>query len=202
MGGEYEYLALLHQLEHPLLRLCRETGVPGTHDFVEQQNLRIDAGRNGKCQTDEHARRIGTHRIGKELPELRKVSDFIQLLFDLARGHTQQQAANANVVPAGLIHLKAGRELEHRTNMSLPFHVAGCRRINAGQDLQKSALTSSVESYKSNALTFADIQVDIFEGFHTITPRRRGSLHKPCKQPGLQAVCAVDAPLESHPYFA
>ena len=79
---------------------ARNVGVAGREDLVEQQDVRVDRGRDGEAEPRAHARRIGLERRVDELAELGVLDDRRQELAGHRVVEAEERPAEQDVVAA------------------------------------------------------------------------------------------------------
>ena len=97
-----------------MLRFRQKPGVAGEDPFVHQQNLGREAGGDGECQARHHAGRVGADGNVEIVAEFGEFGDIGHPLFDFARGKSEDQSAQADIVVAADIAIDAEADVEHR----------------------------------------------------------------------------------------
>jgi len=80
-----------------------------------------------------------------------------------ARRLALQVTAIGDVLPTVGVALEAQRDVEQRTDASLYDHVAGRRRVDAGQQAQQRAFAGAVVADDADAVALADAHVHVLE---------------------------------------
>ena len=106
-----------------------EALVADRQHLVDQHHLRLDVGRDGEAEADEHARRVVLDRRVDELLEPGELDDLVEAARDLALGEPEDRAVQEDVLAAAQLRVEAGAELEERRDTTA--HVtpprSGCR---------------------------------------------------------------------------
>ena len=157
MRDEDQDLGFLHQIVHPLLRLLDEGRVAGRHRLVEQQDVGVDGRRDREGQADQYTGGVILDRHVQKIAQLGKLRDLQHLFLDLLRRLAEHETAQIDVVPAVLLHLEAGRELEHTGHAALHGQLASRGEINAGDHAQEGALAGAVVADDREALALLDV---------------------------------------------
>src|SRR5205814_9218007 len=89
MTGEHKDTGALNQRLHATLGTGREPRVACSYPFVEQENVRIDRGRNGKAEACNHAGLVGSHGQLEVLSELAEMDDVLELAVDFVEAQTE-----------------------------------------------------------------------------------------------------------------
>src|SRR5262249_32366740 len=99
----------------------------GDH-FVDDQDLRFEMRRDGKAKSNMHAAAIALHRSIKELLDIRKCNDLIELARDLGTSHPKNGAVEKDVFPAGQFGMEPCAHLEEARDPA-PQDRASPRRL-------------------------------------------------------------------------
>jgi hypothetical protein len=75
-------------LFHPIDAASLICGIADSKDFVDQEDLGLQMGRNSECQAYVHTTRIAFHRGVQELLDLREGHDFVELALDFLPAHS------------------------------------------------------------------------------------------------------------------
>ena len=103
-------LAALDELDDPRLRLRPERRVAGREDLVEQQDVRVDRGRDREPEPRPHPRRVRLQRRIDELAEVGEFDDRRAAARASPVVEAQERAAEQDVVAAGQLLVEAGAQ--------------------------------------------------------------------------------------------
>ena len=112
MRYEDDGLSLLFKVFQRLEAFLLEGDIAHSQGFIDEQDIRVNLGRDGKTQSDIHTSRIGLYRGVDKITNIRKGDDGIHLLVDLFSGQAQDGAIEVDVLPTGQFLLKASAQLQ------------------------------------------------------------------------------------------
>ena len=95
-------------------RARRKARVAGAEFLIEQQDFRIDCGRDGEAKPHQHASGIGPRRQREVIAQLAERFDLRHFSFDLVAAHAEQQPAGHDIFVAGIVEIEPGRGAEQR----------------------------------------------------------------------------------------
>src|ERR1700741_4293096 len=90
---------------------CLEGHVPDSKHLVKKHDVCIEMDRNREAQPYDHSRRIFLYRNIDKIIDSRKFDDVRDLASYLTIRHTEDRAAEKNVLAASKIRVKAGAQL-------------------------------------------------------------------------------------------
>src|SRR5262249_9004088 len=111
-----------------------------------------------------------------------KVDDIVKLASNLRAAHTQNGAVQIDVVPAGELRVKAGADLEQRSEPAVKFRHAPRWFRDPRQDLEQRALACPVPSDDPDHLAGRDRERDVVEGPDELAGAARRN--RPAGHPG------------------
>ena len=154
-------LAADDDLDDPRLRLRPEVGVAGGEHLVEQQDVRVDRGRDGEAEPGAHPRRVGLERRVDEVAELGVLDDRRQELAGHRVVEPEERAAEQDVVAPGQLLVEAGAERQQPGDVAVDVDRALGRMDDPGEDLEERALAGAVRADDRQRLAALDVQVDV-----------------------------------------
>src|SRR3990172_385065 len=77
-------------------------------DLIDEQDFRIEVGRDREAQAHEHAARVVLYRCIEKLLRLGEGHNIVELAIDLGPLHPQDRAIEINVLAPGQFWMKAG----------------------------------------------------------------------------------------------
>ena len=83
-------------------------------DLVDDQDLRLQVGRDREGQPDVHPAGVALHRRVEELLDLGEGDDLVELAGDLGLPHPEDRAVEVDVLAAGQLGVEAGADLQER----------------------------------------------------------------------------------------
>src|SRR2546423_15542904 len=93
MANEHDGASLFrHHVVHFTETFFLKLDVADGQHFVDQENFRIEVGRDGKREPDIHAARIALDRCVEKLLDLGKSNDLVELLSNFGAAHTKNGA--------------------------------------------------------------------------------------------------------------
>ena len=163
VGHEHDRLGRLDDLDDAGLRLGPERGVAGRQDLVEQQDVRVDRGRDGEPEPGTHAGRVRLERGIDELAELRVLDDRRQEPSRDRVVQAQERPAEQDVVAAAQLLVEPRAEGEQPGHV--PPHVdrALRRADDPGQDLEERALAGAVRTDDGQRLAVEQAQRHVLQ---------------------------------------
>ncbi len=118
-------LRAVEQIPDPGLGLVLERGVADAERLVDQQDVRIDLGGDGKRQPHVHAAGIILERHVGELAQPGELVDPIDQLQHPAAAEAQHRAIEQDVVGAGELGVEAGPHLDQGGDVAADRDLAG-----------------------------------------------------------------------------
>src|ERR1017187_42116 len=130
-------------------------------DLVNKENIGFEVRRDGEGQADVHTTGIMLYWRIDELVDLREIDDLVKLAVDFRLGHTQDRAAQIDVLASCQFRMKAGADFQERADTSINPGQAICRIGDSRQQFQQRALAGAVAPDESNNLTALDIEGNV-----------------------------------------
>lgn len=165
MRGEHEDAGARDELLEAGAGFGHEGGVDGANAFVEEEDFGFDAGDHAEGEADAHAGGVGAKRHGEVIAELGEFGDFIHFLPHLAAGLSQEEAADDDVFVAGDFRVHAHAEIEDGGHAAADIGGAAGGFVDSGEQAQERGFAGAIVPDEANAVAFAQVQVDIAEGF-------------------------------------
>ena len=153
-------------LVEPGLRLRDEGRVPRADQFVHDEDLRDDSGRDGKCEAKQHTSRIGAQRQLEELAKLRKRFDLGNHPAHLADVQAQEHAAQHDVLVARRLEVHAHRDVRERGDGPFDPSPARERLVDTGKHSQQRRFPGAVLPNEAEAVAVRELQVDVAQRHH------------------------------------
>jgi hypothetical protein len=100
--------------EDPPEALPLERLVTGGEDLVEEEDVRVQEGGNGKAEAHRHPRRVGANRPVDRILELGERDDLVEPAPDLGPGEPLDCAVQEDVLATSEVRVEPGAELEQR----------------------------------------------------------------------------------------
>src|SRR5215831_15715243 len=166
MAGEDDDRGAVKKAFDALVRLLAEGFVAGADAFVDQENIALRRGGDGKGQPREHAGRIGSQRQRQEITQFGEVGDLVELGCDLTPVHAQHVAAQINVLDSGRFEIHAGGRIEQRADIAFDGDGAAARLVDAGEHAQQRRLARTVVADETDAVAVIDLEVEAVDGTH------------------------------------
>jgi hypothetical protein len=176
-----------------------ERGVADSENFVDEENLRLEVRRNGKRQACVHAAAVSLRRSVDELLDLRKVHYLVESPRNLAPAHSENRAAEKNVLTACELRMKSGSNFEQRPDSAIDLGASVSRLRNARENLEQRALPRAISPDDSNDFAFANIEAHIAqrpECLERFSAAECPLPQCPRKRDDLFLKCAIRLPLE------
>ena len=104
--------AALAELADAPRALLREVGVAHTQRFVDDQYVRIDAGRDRESEPNIHARGIMLERLIDPFGQTGKLNNRIEPLFHLPARQSHDRAVKKHVFPAAQVRMESGTQFK------------------------------------------------------------------------------------------
>ncbi len=111
--------------------LLLEGGVAHGQYLVDQQNLRLEMGRDGKGQPHAHAAGVALHRRVDELIHLGEGDDLVEAAFDLGLAHAQDGAVEVDVLATSQFRVEAGADFQQAADAAVEDDPTARRRGDA-----------------------------------------------------------------------
>ena len=129
--------ALFFELHDALKRFFSERAIAHRQGFVNDQNIGVGAGGDGKSQAHVHAAGIGFNRLVNELAHTRKVNNaFIQSIC-LGTRKTHDCSGQGNIFSPREFGVKARTQFEQGANFAVHSHAAHAGVQGAAHHLQQ-----------------------------------------------------------------
>ena len=124
VGAKQHGGALRFELHDALKRLLGKRTVAHTQGFINNQDVRVGAGGNGKSQTHIHAAGVGFNRLVNELANARKFDNaFVQSIGFCPR-KSHHCRCQKHIFTAGKFRVKACAQFKQRANFAVHHHTA------------------------------------------------------------------------------
>jgi hypothetical protein len=154
VAGELLDIALAFRLE----RL-----VADRERFVDDENVGVGMGANGKSQSRHHAGRVILYLLIEKRTDSGKLGDRRKPPLHLVAFKPENRAADPRIFASCQRAVEAGAKRQDRRNAAMHLDAAGCRRGDAADDLQKRRLTGAVAADNADALALANFEAHIVE---------------------------------------
>jgi hypothetical protein len=163
VGHEHQRRALGDDLAHALQALLLEAGVTHGQHLVDQQDVGLEEGGDGKPESHLHAARVELDLAVHRALDLREVDDAVEALGDLLTGKAQQGAVQVDVLATGQVRVDARPHLDEGADTPGDLQPAGVRVHHPGQDLEQGGLARAVGADQPHRLARPHHQVDVLE---------------------------------------
>ena len=129
--------ALLFELHDALKRFFSKRTIAYRQGFVNDQNIGVGAGGNGKSQAHIHAAGVGFDRLVNELSNARKVNNAFIQSFCLGTRKTHHCGSQGNIFPSRKFGVKARTQFEQGANFAVHRDAAHAGVQGAAHHLQQ-----------------------------------------------------------------
>ena len=178
MGDEQDGGAARDQLLETAEALGLELGVPHGQSLVDDQHVRLDAGRDGKGQPHVHAGRVRLDGPVDELANVGEGFDVGKAPGDFLSADAQDGAIEIDVLTSGELGVEARAQLQQRGHATTDGDLASSGRERAAQDLQQRALAGAVAADDTDGLTPAHGEVQPLQRPELAEVLRWGAPHQ------------------------
>src|SRR5215204_2526824 len=155
---------LAAELAHLCERLLLEASVACRKGLVDQENVRIHAGRNREREATVHARGVGAHRHVHEVAELGEIHDLLVLCRHLLAGKAGRETAEDDVFLTGELALEADSEREQRTHAAEDLYAAVGWWQDAGHSAQERGLPRAVDADDAECRAAGNLEGHVADG--------------------------------------
>src|SRR5262245_54863566 len=114
MTDQQDRLTALLERPDAIKRFELKACIANSQRFVDDQDIRIDAGRDRKGQASLHATRIRSKGLIDEIFQFGKRDDLVETLGNLCSGKAKAHAAEKHVLPAGVLEMKSCSQFKDR----------------------------------------------------------------------------------------
>ena len=146
VGGDNEAAAILHQTHHAGAHLGIELRVTGADPLVQQQNVRLDHGRNRDRKTQPHAAGKGRQRLLDIAGQFGEFEHLGDQRADFLQPQPHLQAAQIDVFKPRRVGVHAERDIEQAFGRAVDGKTAGTGRIDAGKNPEQGRLAGAVRA--------------------------------------------------------
>ncbi len=174
MGGHHHHIGVLDDGVDALTGFFAEGRIAGAEHFIDQQNIRVSGGGDGKADAGAHARRIGAHGQMQIVAKFAKFDDLRQGFFDLAIGHTQKPPHKAHVLNPGAVDIKPDIIGEEGGNTAPHRALTFISAVDPGQNAQQRAFARAVIANQAHAIACIYFKIQSIKGPDEGSPLRRG----------------------------
>jgi len=158
VGHENDGQALSPQLGDLVQALVLEARVADGQNLVDEDDLGVRVGGDGKAEANVHARGIVLDGHVDKHVQLGKVDDVIHLATDLVVGQAQDRAVQIDVLPAGEVGMKARPQLQEGTQPAVDLHKPGGGLDDARHELEDGAFAGAVRPDKAHHFAHLDLE--------------------------------------------
>lgn len=163
MGGEHEERCFCHDGLHSFVGLLTKAPVASAEDFVDQQELRLDAGGDRKAEAQAHATGIGAQRQIEEIPKLAEFDNVRRQITDGFPAQTQHSAAQLNVLVACRLRVESQIAAEKGRYPAIDILVARAWSINPGKRSKERALAGAILADQADAIAWSRREGNVVE---------------------------------------
>ena len=126
--------------------LALEAGVADRQHLVDEQDLRVDVGRDREPESNRHARRVVLHGCVDEVGETSELDDVVEAALDLLARQTEDRPVQEHVLPATQLGMEAGAQLQQRREAATDRHRALLGKEDPSEALEHRALARAVRA--------------------------------------------------------
>ena len=159
-----------------------EEEVPHAEGLVDDEDLGLDRGLQGKGQPHHHAAGVRLDRLLDEIANVGKAGDLVEARINFTPGKSHHGAVEVDVLPPGELGVEAAAELEEGGDPALDAYGAFAGLQGAGNDLEEGGLAGAVAADDADGLAAADLEADIAQGVE-VTVALAGFLAQVLTQP-------------------
>ena len=153
--------AALAEGAHEAHRLLLEGHVADAQNLVDDEDVGIDMGADGKRQPRIHAARIVAHGPVDEVADAGELLDGRHPALDLGAAQAIERRAQKDILAAGEFRIEARAELQERGDAPRRLDRSLARLENAADHLEQGRLAGAVAADDADALADPEIEVDI-----------------------------------------
>src|SRR3990170_2172165 len=140
VGHEDDRPGCLHEPHHPGLALRPERRVACAEDLVEEEDVRLDRGRDAESQPGVHPGAVRLDRGVDELAKVGEVDDPGHSRDHVGVGDAHEGAGQEDVVAAAELGIEARAEGQQARDPTVDLDRALVRQEDPGEDLEEGAL--------------------------------------------------------------
>ena len=155
--------AAVLQLHDAVERLARKGAVAYRQRLVDDQDVGLDAGGNGKREAHVHAARIGFDRLLDEGRDARKVDDRVVALVDFGCFQAQHRRVQIDVFTPGELGIETGTQFQQGGHPAPHRHRARGWRQGAAHRLQQGRLAGAVAPDQAQYLAARQLEADVVQ---------------------------------------
>ena len=143
--------------------LLLELHVAHGQDFVDEQYLGLEVGRDREREPQGHPGRVALDRHVDELLDLGEGDNLVEPGLYLLLPHAQHRAVEVDVLAAGQVGVERGADLEQRAHAPRQLDAPTSRAGDAGQYLDERALARPVAADDADDLAARDLERHVIE---------------------------------------
>ena len=179
---------LAHSADAPLL----ECLIADAEHFIDEEDLRLEERGNCESQPHVHAARVPLDRRVDEAFHLGEPDDVVELCPDLATPHSEDRTVQEDVLSTGQLWMKAGSDLEQRTDTPRDYRAPARRFRDPRHHLQESRLSGAVTSDHADDLAFFDFERHVVQR-PELTRRGLDTLTRPSTQADVRRASVMSS---------
>src|SRR5437016_6906526 len=111
MGHDENRFPFIEKRSYTTDTLSEKIGVSNTQGFVDEENVRMNGGRNRKGQPHVHSIRIGFHWLMDEILQFGELDDVHIEPVDFLLGQPEIHPTRVDILPPGQFRMKSRSEL-------------------------------------------------------------------------------------------
>jgi hypothetical protein len=174
---------------HPSQALGLELGVTHREDLVDDEDVRLDVGRDGEGETKVHAGGVALDRCVYEPLDSSEFDDVVEAVCHRPAAHAEDGAVEKEVLASGELRVKPGADLEEGGDASPGPSDARRGFRDPSEDLEQRALARPVAPDDPEGMSFLDREADVTQRPDLLRPpappepaqRGGGSLPQTCR---------------------
>ncbi len=153
------------QFFHFLVAFFLKADIAHTEDLVDEDDVGLQNGGDGKGQLGVHTAGIGADRLVDELSKLGKFDDGGFLFLDLLLGEAQKETGEHNVFPPGQLLLEAHADTQQGDGVTVEVDGAAVGGENTSDGPEHSGFAAAVFADQADDLALFHLEADIFHRF-------------------------------------
>jgi len=135
-----------------------EFGIADGQGFVDDQNIGVGMGADGKGEACRHAARIHFEGLIKEIADIGEGLDGRHALQHFLPFETENGAADQGILLAAQFDVEAGAEGENRSDPAVEFRDAVGLRGDAAENLQQGRLARAITPDNADSFALVDVE--------------------------------------------
>ena len=136
-------------------------GVPHSKSFIDDEDIRFQSRSSGEGKPGLHPGGKSFKGSVDKFCQFAKFDDPVRLGLDLLAAHPQAQPSHADILPAGVLLIKTGAQLEDGRQTAMYLHISLGFIQSACQYFEEGALPRAIAAQNTNTVPPADFEGNI-----------------------------------------